>query len=55
MKKLSISKFLLIVPSLILTSCGYGLKEVYNGVPYNSSNFVDNYYRVWNKNIDYHH
>lgn len=53
MKKLSISKFLLIVPSLILTSCGYGLKEVYNGVPYNSSNFVDNYYRVWNKNINY--
>ena len=54
MKKMnSASKILLIFPSLVITSCGYGLKEVYNGVPYNSSNFVDNYYMVWDKNIDY--
>ena len=44
-------KLLLIAPSLILTSCGYGLKEIYNGVPYNGS-FFDNYYSVWNDSIN---
>lgn len=53
MKKNSISKIFLIFPSLVITSCGYGLKEVYDGVPYNNTNFVDNYYMVWDKNIDY--
>ena len=53
MKKVSISKIFLIFPSLVLTSCGYGLKEVYDGVPYNSTNFVENYYRVWDKTIDH--
>lgn len=52
MKKLSPFKLLLIAPSIILTSCGYGLKEIYNGVPYNSSNFFDNYYSVWNDSIN---
>lgn len=50
--KLSRFKLLLIAPSLILTSCGYGLKEVYNGIPYNSSVFVENYYKVWDKRIN---
>ena len=52
MKKLSPFKLLLIAPSIIITSCGYGLKEVYNGVPYNSSNFLENYYSVWDKKIN---
>lgn len=51
--KHSASKILLIFPSLVLTSCGYGLKEVYDGIPYNSTNFTENYYMVWDKNIDY--
>ena len=45
-------KLLLIAPSLILTSCGYGLKEIYNGVPYTSGNFFENYYSVWNDAIN---
>ena len=52
MKKLSPFKLLLIAPSIIITSCGYGLKEVYNGVPYNSSNFFENYYEVWDNKIN---
>ncbi len=53
MKKHSISKIFLLFPSLVLTSCGYGLKEVYEGIPYNSTEFTENYYRVWDKSIDY--
>ena len=45
-------KLLLIAPSIILTSCGYGLKEIYNGVPYTSSDFFKNYYSVWNDSIN---
>lgn len=52
MMKLSHFKLLLIAHSLILTSCGYGLKEVYNGIPYNSSVFSENYYKVWDKRIN---
>lgn len=47
------SKFLVVIlPTLILTSCGYGLKEVYDGAAYNSPVFEENYYRVWNSKID---
>ncbi len=46
-------KLLLLVPSLLVTACGYGLKEVYEGVPYASSVFSKNYYDVWNSSIDY--
>lgn len=35
-----------------LTSCGYGLKEVYLGDAYASGNFQKDYYRVWNEKID---
>ena len=51
MKK-SLFKVLLIAPALALSSCGYGLKEVYSGVPYNTSNFFNNYYNVWNDKIN---
>ena len=43
---------LIIAPSLLITACGYGLKEVYNGVPYNSPDFFENYFNVWNKAIN---
>ena len=52
MKK-QISKLILFVPMLVLTSCGYGLKEVYKGVPYCSPNFEENYYDVWKNEINY--
>ena len=52
MKKLSPFKLLLITPAIVLSSCGYGLKEVYSGIPYNSTNYFENYYNVWNKKIN---
>ena len=45
-------KFLLIVPSLVVTACGYGLKEIYDGVPYVSGDFFKNYYSVWDSKIN---
>lgn len=36
----------------VLTSCGYGLREVYNGDAYNSPIFSENYYRIYNSEID---
>lgn len=36
-----------------LTACGYSLNELYNGDSFNSINFADNYYRAWDKAIDY--
>ena len=52
MKKLSHFKLFLIAPTLVLTACGYGLKEVYEGIPYNSSNFFENYFNEWNSQIN---
>ena len=51
MKK-SVFKILLIAPALVVSSCGYGLKEVYSGIPYNTTDFFKNYYNVWNDNIN---
>lgn len=45
-------KFLLIVPTLFITACGYGLKEIYNGVPYTSGDFFKNYYTEWKDSIN---
>lgn len=45
-------KILSFVPFLVLTSCGYGLKEVYDGLPYNSTVFEENYYSVWDKTLN---
>lgn len=50
--KLSRFKLLLIAPSLVVTACGYGLKEVYDGIPYNSSVFTENYFNVWDSRIN---
>ena len=52
MKKLLPFKIFLFAPALLLSSCGYGVKEVYQGIPYNSSNFVENYYNVWDSSIN---
>ena len=54
MKKLFHFKLLLIAPAILTTSCGYGLKEVYSGIPYNSTNYFENYYNVWDKKINPH-
>ena len=50
--KLSRYKLLLVFPALALSSCGYGLKQTYKGVPYNSTVFAENYYNVWNNDIN---
>lgn len=46
-------KFLIpsIFLSLCLSSCGYALGEWYDGVPYNSTVYEENYYRVWDERI----
>ena len=49
--KLSHFKFAVIFPALVLSSCGYGLKQTYKGNAYNSTVFAENYYNVWNDNI----
>lgn len=48
-KKIKLLFFLL--PSLALTSCRYGLKEIYNNQFFNSPIFEDNYYRMWDSNL----
>ena len=44
----------LIVPTLLLTGCGYGLKEIYPGNVYNSPDYNLNFYREWDDAINYH-
>ena len=53
MKKHSTFKFLSLASIFALSACGYGLKEVYDGIPYNSSVFTDNYFNVWDKGINH--
>lgn len=50
--KLSRYKLLLLFPALVLSSCGYGLKQTYKGIPYASSVFAENYFNEWNKEIN---
>ena len=45
-------KLLVLFPALVLSSCGYGLKQTYKGIPYASTVFAENYYNVWNKDIN---
>ncbi len=49
---LSKFKYLSLVPLFALTSCGYGLKEIYPGNVYDSTVFVENYYTIWDSRID---
>ena len=53
MKKHLVFRLLSLSSVLAITACGYGLKEVYDGIPYNSTNFVENYFTTWDKAIDY--
>ncbi len=48
----SIKKVSLILMVGVLSSCGYNLKEVYDGDAYNSPLFGENYYRVYDSDID---
>ena len=45
---------ILALPTLLLTGCGYGLKEIYPGNVYNSVDYNLNFYRVWDDEINYH-
>ena len=44
----------LLAPTMLLTACGYGLKEIYSGTVYKSVDYYENFYREWDKNINYH-
>lgn len=52
MRKIKLKLLLPLVGLLSVTSCGYGLNEIYKGNAYNSPVFDENYYRIWNKDID---
>ncbi len=45
-------KLLLIAPTLVLTACGYGLRDIYKGIQYNSSVFEENYFNEWKDAIN---
>lgn len=51
--KRSLYKIFALVMVSGLTACGYSLNELYNGDSFNSVNFADNYYSVWNDEINY--
>ena len=42
------------IPTILLTACGYGLKEIYPGDVYNSVDYERNFYRIWDDEINYH-
>lgn len=50
-KKIIVNASLLVLVG-VLSSCGYGLKELYDGDAYNSPIYSENYYRVYNNDID---
>lgn len=54
MKKHLIKYIALLTPMTLLTSCGFGLKELAIGNAYNSTDWNENYYRVWDDKIDVH-
>ena len=47
-------KLLFIAPALLLSGCGYGLKEIYPGTVYISVDYYENFYREWSKDVNYH-
>ena len=44
-------KYLLLLPLVALTSCGYSLDYIVEGNKYNSPVFADNYYRHWDDEL----
>ena len=54
MKKNNLRLLTILLPTILLTGCGYGLKEIYPGNVYNSVDYNLNFYRVWDDEINYH-
>lgn len=52
--KINKNIFVLLPALLLLSSCGFGLKEAVMGDEYNSRVWNENYYRVWDDKIDVH-
>ena len=51
MKKNIFALCALTLISLSMTSCGYALRDVYDGIPYNSTVYEENYYKVWDERL----
>ncbi|MGM9874072.1 MAG: hypothetical protein ACI31G_04065 [Bacilli bacterium] len=51
MKNNKLKILLLLLPVLSLSSCRYGLKEVYINQNFNSTVFKENYYKVWDNSL----
>lgn len=51
MKKFKHKKYLLLLPIVGLTSCGYSLDYIVEGNKYNSPVFSENYYRHWDNEL----
>lgn len=49
-KKLSV--LVLVASTGLLTACGYAYKDAYKGEAYTSTNYLENYYDVWDSRID---
>ena len=49
--KLKNKKYLLLLPLIALTSCGYSLDYIVEGNKYNSPIFSENYYRHWDQEL----
>ena len=45
------NKYLLLLPLVALTSCGYSLDYIVEGNKYNSSIFAENYYSHWDQEL----
>ncbi len=44
-------KFLLLIPAMLLSGCGYGLKEIYQGDVYVSVDYNKNFYSEWDETL----
>lgn len=51
MKKLT-SLLVLSISTSFLTACGYAYKDAYKGEAYTSTNYLENYYDIWDYRID---
>ena len=49
--KFKMRKILLLVPMMVLSGCGYGLKEIYQGDVYVSVDYNKNFYGEWDETI----
>jgi len=49
--KHKLSKSLILLFTLLLTSCGHSLNDLYKGDTFNSATFKNNYYTTWDKDL----